>query len=47
LYESVLAADSPVTSLRQASWHSWMISTAYFLDFASPEKAKTFCVVVS
>lgn len=30
-------------SFLQASWHSWTISMANFLDLASPEKAKTFC----
>lgn len=29
-------------SFLQASWHSWTISMANFLDLASPEKAKTF-----
>lgn len=34
-----------MTSFLQASWHSWMISTAYFWFLASPEKAKTFCAI--
>jgi len=46
-YASVLAADSPIMSFRQASWHSWMISTAYFFDLASPLKAKTFYSTVN
>lgn len=33
---------SPAMRRRQASLHSWMISVAYFLFFASPEKAKVF-----
>ena len=41
-YEAVLAATSPPTSFFHDSLVSWMISTAYFFDFASPEKAKTF-----
>ena len=42
-YDGVLAGLSPVTaSLRHASWHSWMISVAYFLFFASPENANWF-----
>jgi len=43
LWASALEAPSALTSFFHASWHSWMISTAYFLDLASPEKAKTFC----
>jgi hypothetical protein len=42
-YLSVLCGSSPETSFLQASCVSWMISTAYFFDLASPEKAKTFC----
>ena len=41
-YDAVLAGVSPEARRRQASWHSWMISVAYFLFFASPEKAKLF-----
>ncbi len=41
-YEAVFAGLWPEMSLRQASWHSWMISVAYFLFFASPEKANWF-----
>ena len=33
---------SPLMRRRQASWVSWMISMAYFLFLASPEKANWF-----
>jgi hypothetical protein len=45
LWVSALEVESPTASFLHASWHSWMISTAYFLDLASPEKAKTFCYI--
>ena len=41
-YDDVFAGLSPMMSRRQASWHSWMISVAYFLFFASPENANAF-----
>lgn len=41
-YEGVLAGTSPVMRRRHASWHSWIISVAYFLFLASPEKANAF-----
>lgn len=33
---------SPLMRRRQASWVSWIISIAYFLFLASPEKANWF-----
>lgn len=41
-YDAVFAGLSPETRRRQASWHSWMISVAYFLFLASPENANAF-----
>ena len=35
-------AVSPLMRRRQASWVSWIISMAYFLFLASPEKANWF-----
>lgn len=40
--EISLAGVSPLMRRRQASWVSWMISMAYFLFLASPEKANWF-----